>query len=214
MAEIVETIVFRLEELSDGAKDVARSWYREGGFDHDWFDAVFDDFERICILLGVELATQPVRLFGGGTRHKPCIWFSGFASQGDGACFEGRWQHAKAAPRSIRAHAPTDSELHRIADALQAIQRRNIYQLYAVVAHRGRYHHEHSMAISVERDSPTGQAMTSDAEKAATEALRDLARWLYRQLEREFDYLNSDDAVDEAIKANGYSFTAAGDRFG
>lgn len=153
-------------------------------------------------------------MFGGGTRHKPSIWFSGFASQGDGACFEGGWQHAKAAPQSIRAYAPTDDELHRIAELLQAIQRRNFYQLHAAITHRGRYHHEMSMAISVERDSPTGQAMTSDAEEAVTEALRDLARWLYRQLEREFDRLTSDDAVDEAIIANGYSFTAAGDRFG
>ncbi len=52
------------------------------------------------------------------------------------------------------------------------------------------------------------------AEEEVTEALRDLARWLYRRLEEEFDYLNSDEAVDEAIIANDYSFTAAGQRFG
>lgn len=46
------------------------------------------------------------------------------------------------------------------------------------------------------------------------EALRDLARWLYRQLEREYDYLTSDEAVDEAIVANEYSFTVDGKRFG
>jgi hypothetical protein len=44
--------------------------------------------------------------------------------------------------------------------------------------------------------------------------LRDLARWLYGCLEREYDYLQSDEMVDEAIVANGYSFTAAGERFG
>jgi hypothetical protein len=27
---------------------------------------------------------------GGGTRAKPCIWFSGFWSQGDGACYAER----------------------------------------------------------------------------------------------------------------------------
>ena len=56
--------------------------------------------------------------------------------------------------------------------------------------------------------------MTADAEEVVIEALRDLARWLYRQLEREYDYLSSDEVVDEAIIANGYTFTEAGRRFG
>jgi hypothetical protein len=70
------------------------------------------------------------------------------------------------------------------------------------------------MSISVERDSPTYQDMTVDAEEVVIEALRDLARWLYRQLEREYEYLTSDEAVDESIVANEYTFTAAGRRFG
>ena len=118
MPEIIETTAYRLDELSDAAKDAARAWYRQAGFDHDWFEFVFDDFERICAILGVELRTVPVRLYGGGTRQKPCIFFSGFWSQGDGACFEGRYLYARAARRHIRDHAPKDSELHRIADAL------------------------------------------------------------------------------------------------
>jgi hypothetical protein len=214
MPEIVEITVYRLDELDDAAKDRARAWYRHADFDHDWFEFVYDDFERVCAIIGVELRTNPVRLYGGGTRQKPCIWFSGFWSQGDGACFEGRYGHATGAPRAIRDHAPKDNELHRIADVLQAIQRRNFYQLHATVTHRDRHHHEYSMAILVERDSPTWQDITADAEETVIEALRDLARWLYRQLEREYDYLTSDEIVDEAITANAYTFTAAGRRFG
>ena len=70
------------------------------------------------------------------------------------------------------------------------------------------------MSISVERDSPTYQEMTPDAQEIVTEALRDLARWLYRQLEREYEYLSSDEIVDETIVANGYTFTESGRRFG
>jgi hypothetical protein len=70
------------------------------------------------------------------------------------------------------------------------------------------------MAIAVERDSPTGQEMTADAEEAMIEALRDLARWLYRQLEKEFEFQTSDAVVDEAIIANEYTFTETGHRFG
>lgn len=38
------------------------------------------------------------------------------------------------------------------------------------------------MSVDVTRDSPTWQPPTDDTEESVTEALRDLARWLYRQL--------------------------------
>jgi hypothetical protein len=214
MPEIIETTVYQLHELSDAAKDKARAWYREGGFDHDWYDAVYADFEDICAILGIALKTRPVRLMGGGPQQKPCIWFSGFWSQGDGACFEGQYAYAGKGPMKIRQHAPQDTELHQIADALQAVQRHNFYQLRADVRHRGRYYHEYCMEVTVERDSPAMQDMTSDAESVVAEALRDLARWLFRQLEREYEYQTSDECVDEAIAANTYTFTDAGRRFG
>lgn len=214
MAEIIETTVYSLEELSEEAKTKARDWYRPGAFDDDWYWAVYSDFEQICEILGVALASVPVRLYGGGTRRKPCIWFSGFASQGDGACFEGDYSYARGSARAIRRYAPKDVELHRVADALLASQWSNFFQLGARITHRGRYYHEYSMEIDVERDSPVYQAMTSTAEDDVAEALRDLAHWLYGKLEDEYDYLTSDETVDEAIAANGYSFTEDGERFG
>jgi len=47
--------------------------------------------------------------------------------------------------------------LHAVADTLRALQRRNFYQLCADVRHAGRYYHEYTMSVTVERDSPTGQ---------------------------------------------------------
>jgi len=214
MPEIIETTVYRLAELSDEAKDKARAWYREGGFDYDWYDAVYEDFQHIAVILGIDFKTRTIRLMGGGSRQEPRIWFSGFLSQGDGACFEGYYAYRKNASAEIRAYAPKDAVLHGIADALQAVQRRNFYQLRAEASHRGRYQHEYCMAISVTRDSPTWQDMTVDAEEIVIEALRDLARWLYRQLEREYKYLTSDEMVDETIIANDYTFTGSGRRFG
>jgi len=214
MPEVICTTVYTFPELSNAAKDKARSWYRELGPHDDWWGAVYDDFERICEILGVRLKTTPVRLMGGGTRQKPCNWFSGFWSQGDGACWEGYWAHAKGAARHIRDYAPQDVTLHSIADRLQAIQRRNFYQLSAETSHHGRYSHEYCMSVDVTRDSPTWQAPTEDAEEIVTEALRDLARWLYRQLEAEFAHLTSDEEIEEGIIVNEYTFTDAGRRFG
>jgi hypothetical protein len=214
MSEIIETTVYRLGELADVAKERARAWYRETGFDDDWYDTVFDDFQRIAEIIGIRFKTRTVRLVGGATFEAPCIWFSGFWSQGDGACWQGTYAYRKSATAEIRSYAPQDKEIHRIADALQAIQQRNFYQLRAEVGHHGRYCHAFGMDVAVSRDSPVSQDITADAEEIITDALRDLARWLYRQLEQEHDYLSDDEAVDETLLVNGYTFTGEGRRFG
>ena len=214
MPRIVKTTVYELKELSEAARERARAWYRESCLDWDWHEYVYEDFETVCELLGVTLRTSSIRLMGGGTRQTPRVYFRGFWSQGDGASFEAVYRYAQGASAAVRAHAPKDIELHMIADVLADIQRRNFFQLIGDIRQRGPYCHEYTMAIDVERDSPTWQDETDDAREAIVEAMRDLARWLYRQLEREYRYLSSDEVVDETIAANECTFTADGLRFG
>ena len=64
------------------------------------------------------------------------------------------------------------------------------------------------------RDSPTWQLPSEDAEEIVTEAMRDLARWLYRQVQAEYDHLTSDEAIEEGIIINEYTFTVGRRRFG
>lgn len=215
--QIVETPVYFLEELSPEARDHARGWYREGGFDYEWYEYIFEDFERICEILGITLKTRSVKLYGGGTRQAPLIWFTGFWSQGDGASFEGTYSYAKGAAAKIRAYAPQEAKLQEIAKTLQEIQRRNFYQIYADINQHGYYYHENTIHIMAERDHPEypdHPCLSNDDEEGILEAFRDLARWLYAQLREEYEYLNSDETVDEAIIANDYTFTAEGKRFG
>ena len=214
MPRIIETLVYGFDELSEEAKEAARCWCRRHGLHDDWYDSVLEDFGRICEILDVTLATGAVPLYGGGTRDKPKVWFTGFGSQGDGACFEGWWSHGRGSGKAIRAYAPQDEELHRIADVLRDAAKRNFYQLNAIILHRGRYCHEYCMAIEVERDSPTWQPPTDGAEDTVIEALRDLACWLYGQLERENEHLTSDETVDEALAVNQLTFTEDGRRLG
>ena len=61
--------------------------------------------------------------------------------------------------------------------------------------------------VAIRHDPEMGEA-------ALTEALRDLARWLYRQLEAEYDHLTSDESIEEGIIVNEYTFTEGGRRFG
>jgi len=213
MPRIIENTVYTLDELSGAARDKARSWFRENLI-WDWWDGVYENFAEVCSILGVELATRPVRLMSGATRQDIRVYFSGFSSQGDGASFEGAYRFARGSQKRIRSHAPHDEKLHRIADELARLQARNFYQLSATITHRGRYNHEYCMVIDVRRDSPVDQPMTGDAEQGVIELLRDLARWLYNRLEAEYDCQTSDESVDDGILANEYTFTAEGRRFG
>lgn len=212
MARVIETTVFKFAELSDEAKEKAREWFREGALDHDWWDCVYDDAATCAKLMGIDLDQKPVKLMGGGTRYDPAIWFSGFSSQGDGACFEARYSYVKGAAKAIRGHAGQDSELHRIADALQAVQRANFYQLVARADHRGHYYHSGCMRVDVSRADD--REVSRETEETVTQLLRDFADWIYRQLEAEHDYRLSDENVDETILVNEYEFTESGKRCG
>jgi hypothetical protein len=78
MPEIIETTVYRLEELSDAAKDKARAWYRQVRFDHDWFEFVYEDFERICSILGIDLKTMPIGFMVAARGKSPASGFRAF----------------------------------------------------------------------------------------------------------------------------------------
>lgn len=56
--------------------------------------------------------------------------------------------------------------------------------------------------------------MAADSEGIVTDALRDLARWLYGWLESDDEWQTSSIVVDEAIIAGDYTFTESGQRFG
>ena len=193
--ETITREIFQFDELSNDAKETARQWWRDGGLDHDWWDSVYDDFDRIAELIGINVTDKQ---------------FSGFWSQGDGASFAGSYAYKKGSCKAIRDYAPKDELLHSIADNLAAIQKRNFYSLSASITLRGRYCHEGSMCISVERDSDNYQDYTTDADDVITDAMRSLAQWLYTSLENELKYLNADESVDESIRANEYEFTRDG----
>jgi hypothetical protein len=208
MPRTIKTTVYQFDELSNEAKENARQWWREGASQDDWWD--FDDFVSVGEILGIQFAQNPVQLMNGQRRYEPKIYFSGFSSQGDGACFEGDYSYSHGAVEKIKGYAPMDEELHRIARDLQAVQRRYFYGLQASVVHRGRDYHALSTDINVSHvnDIELPESVCEDI----AESLRDFMNWMYRQLEREWEYQNSDEVVDENIRINEYEFTEEGKR--
>lgn len=190
----VTTTVYKFAELSEDAQQAALDRYRDFNADHEWWDFVFEDAKECGAILGIRIDR---------------IYFRGFSSQGDGACFEGGYYYAKGAVRAIRKHAPGDETLAQIAQTLQDVQRGAFYALAAAVKHCGHYYHENCTSIDVEIDRPP-YSVSAEQEEAIKEALRDFMRWIYRRLEAEYEYLTSDEQVRESLEANECGFTEDG----
>lgn len=192
----IEKTVYQFDELTDGTKEKARDWFRESVFSesYDW-EWVYEDAKECGRLMGIEVDK---------------IYFSGFSSQGDGACFEGSYKYRKGAAKAIRQHGPQDTGLHHIADQLQAVQKRHFYRLTASCNHRGHYYHSGCMSVNVDYSGDDYRDI-GDAEIEITDLLRAFADWIYSQLEAEYDYQISDESVDENIRANQYEFTETGE---
>lgn len=188
-----EITLYKYNELSDTAKECVKQWADTFEFASE---SVLEDFEQIAGILGFYDITPR---------------YSGFWSQGDGASFTGRYKYAKGASKAIRDYAPQDTKLHAIADGLQALQARHFYKLRAVLtlgSGSNYYSHENTVSIEVSRDDNDAPESVQNNFK---ELARDLMRWLYKALEREWEHCNSDEYIAEHCTANGYEFTEKGE---
>lgn len=207
--------LYTFEELSDRAKEKARDWWRScetSDFDHEF---IFEDAERVGALIGIEIDRHTYKTMGGGTGSAPTIYYSGFSSQGDGACFEGTYRYAKGGLKALAKEIGTvskgDIELLRIARELQDIQKRYFYRLTATIKHRGHYNHSGCMVIDVEHDTQP-YIVDYNLERELEQPLRAFADWIYDQLKSEYFWRMEDEQVDESITINGYTFTEEGRR--
>lgn len=194
--------VYKFDELPKEAKEKAINRWREDGLDYEWYDTVYEDVFMIAKIIGIDLNRRSVKLMNGETRYDPAIYFSGFSSQGDGACFEGTYQYAKDSVRKIKEYAPQDKELHRITEGLYNIQKKHSFKVTANVKHSGHYYHSHSTLIDVD---------PGKMYEEISELLRDFMNWIYNTLEKEYEFLMRDETIIETIRANDYNFTEDGE---
>lgn len=165
---------------------------------HDWWDCTCDMFKEDMKEQGIYVSNT---------------YFSGFCSQGDGACFEG---HLDDVPLFLeKNYKPEDYPMIRkLLDSGGTVK--------FSVSHSGHYYHENSTRYYIEADRlehvvdmPTDfhQQIVEqwesildkeivDFEKQSVEIFKNHMRTLYRKLEEEYDHLTGDEAVKETILAN------------
>ena len=189
--------VYKFSELDDDQKEKAIENFRDNNLDYDWWDNTTDDVITIGKLWGINIDK---------------VYFSGFCSQGDGACFEGSFTYEKGSLKAVKDYASKDTELHNIIERWQGIQRKCFYVIKGSVKQSGHYMHENCTDFDVRFESDFSYAdfYSDDNEETVKEIVRDYMRWIYKRLESEYEYLQSDEAIIETIEANDYDFTEDG----
>jgi hypothetical protein len=199
--KVVEVQVFTFEELSEGAKEKARQWWREGGLDYKWWEFVYEGFKEKATGMGFDVTN---------------IYFSGFWSQGDGAMFE--------------YHRLDNKLLLQFVEGLKLSPMRKQWLVNnAYVSgsgrHSGHYYHSGCCTHSIYWQVDNGQlhwstnfyrwieSFVEDFEYFIKGLYEELCSELYKSLEKEYEHLMSDEYVDECIIINEYEFLENGSRY-
>lgn len=194
--------LYTFDELSDSAKEKARDWYRNASCgDSFWSECVIDEAKEQASLIGFDV--------------DDVLW-SGFAAQGDGACFIGKW-HAKDFVGGIAegwGENDATTEIKKIADSFKEWAEK-YPNLLVKITHRDRYCHERSVdydfIFSDENDYQIDEPESFKHKDFQEDCVR-FFKWIYKQLEKEYEYQNSDEVIDELLESNGYTFTVEGKR--
>lgn len=189
--------------LSEERRDTLLEKYRNTNVEHvEWWDSVYEQFVEDCAEKGVEVDTHTIRTVGGKQARRHSIYFSGFWSQGDGACFDG---HVIDWPKFLAACGR--AELIPMYEKLDHFLVLSWY-------HRGHYYHsgytDFGSDLYIENpfdedgdvlqyatwDTITeGGNIFEDLEDDFIKYVRGLMDDLYTTLEEEYDYLTSDEVV-------------------
>ena len=183
--ETKQITVYDIEELTGKARERALDWLREG-LDYEWWDSAFEDAKKCAECLGIEVDN---------------IYFSGFWSQGDGACFNGKYAYRKGWKKALKEYAPMDNKLERIGQALQDLQRHYFYALECDISCNDRY---------MRTSADFGFYGKYETEKDFSQLFTNFASWIYNQLEKEWEWLSSEKQLIETAQANGYQFDEYG----
>lgn len=182
-------------EISDSLIEKYRHWNVEHV---EWWQCTYEDFKQQMGEQGIYVSD---------------MYFSGFWSQGDGACFEGFVEDMKQYLE--KNFKPDDYPMIRkLLDGGGSVK--------FSVEHSGHYYHENCTRFYIEADrlehvldAPSDfhvavlenydqllDGEIVDFEKESVEIFKNFMRKFYRDLEQEYDHLTSDEAVKEAIVAN------------
>jgi len=211
MPTTIEMQAYKFQELTDTAKQEVITRLAP---DYDWWESDFGYAIEQGKDKGFEIED---------------IKFSGFYSQGDGACWEGK----VIVSTWLTLNRPADARAH----VLLALLEDGWLSDYLRISHGGsRYLHEQNMrdhgldVISADENDKVTSGMfagisvmnlqetisgeyLTDLEKEMLEDARSYARDIYRDLQKSYEHMCSEEYIAETCDANEYLFTIDGKHF-
>lgn len=146
----------------------------------------------------------------------PDIRFSGFWTQGDGASFTSKDVYLDLYLKAFRPTAYSDRQIKLFLDLIRSY---DVVEFY-VVRRDNRYVHEYTTSVwydeyldKFNRCPRLQRFLIQFIEYLRAymqDKIEELNREIYKDLNDEYGYLESDEAVMEALEANGYEFTEDG----
>ena len=192
----IETKVYLFDELSPKAQGKAIQNARECVEFSDYAGYTIEDAKTIAALMGWDISE---------------VHYSGFYSQGDGACFIGGMRYKNNCLEAVQTYAPTDTVLHNIAKRWQKLQQSNEFALSATVKHSGRYFHEYYTEFDCfDSRAQDGFVESTETEDDIKDISREFMHWIYKQLQNESEFQTSDSTIAEMLINNDYEFTEDG----
>lgn len=216
-----EEKTYSFEELSPKAQENALDNNRDINVDYDgWEDSVTEEFKEDMREIGIDDIT---------------VSFTGFYSQGDGASFTSEDIETRKLFNAVGIKS-NDALNMEVDDERSRGENKEFYDLLDTMEDVGhlernrikpeeirvtiertdsRHFHYNTVRANVEIwDEPDGweepYGFTDDLEDKVTEYVRGLCKDLYRNLEKEYDHLTSDESVKETLISNDYEFDEEG----
>lgn len=185
------TELFQFRELSPEAQKKALEENNQINVDFwEWDEAVKENAKE--------------RLESAGY-NSPRIFYSGFSSQGDGACFT---TESIDVAQLLKA-AKIEKRFPLIA--------KYPYNITAHISHNAHYYYATSTSVDVQQvDYSDNEALALEIEALTAfieEEREKLGNAIYRELEAEYEYQTGDEAIAETLIANEYEFLESGRRF-
>jgi hypothetical protein len=183
--ETIQIKIAKFNELNEEQKNKVLEKYHDINVDNDyWYEGVKDDFHSILELLGFSVNNS---------------FFTGFWSQGDGASFEAFFKipenkkELKNRLKKLKEYAPKylSKELENDFLSLDFKEWLKDGENHIEIIQRGNYYHEYTMQCDHD---------------ALLEFSRNLAAKYYKDLESQYNYLTSSEAIIETIENNDYEF--------
>ena len=165
--------LYTFDELSDKAKEKARNWYREGAFDYEWWNFVYEDAARI----GLKITEFDL----GNRKH-----IKGHLTE-----------TVQSVCARIMAEHGKDCDTYKLAESWSATSEK----LQALID-----------AQWDDEAEEEREKLNTEQEENEAEFEHALLEEYFSLLDKEYDYLNSDEQVDETIRCNDYTFTDSGER--